>query len=306
MQPISRRTRGTNPRACLLFAFYVATTLAPIYVYAAHSWQNEKPPILVVAHRGDWRDAPENSVQSVRNAIALGVDMVEIDLGMTRDSVVVVMHDATIDRTTNGTGRPSDYTLAELKRFRLKNGLGRVTRNSIPTLEEIMLTTKGKVRVNLDKSFPYYREAYRVLEKTGTLGQALFKTNVDYQTAFLKYGHLLDSLIFMPVIDLDKPAAKEILDTYLDKMRPYAVELNFSSDTSAILKHPEWITKSGTRIWINALWGSLNAGHEDDVAVEDGDTRDSWEWIIGKEATLIQTDRPRELLQFLKSRGLHQ
>jgi glycerophosphoryl diester phosphodiesterase len=60
---------------------------------------NGRDAIRVVAYRGDWRDAPENSVQSVKDAIALGVDMVEIDLSMTRDSVVVVMHDATIDRT---------------------------------------------------------------------------------------------------------------------------------------------------------------------------------------------------------------
>jgi glycerophosphoryl diester phosphodiesterase len=138
-----------------------------------------------------------------------------------------------------------------------------------------MLTAKGKVWVNLDKSFPYYREAYRVLAKTGTLGQALFKTDVDYHAAFLKYGSLLDSLIFMPVINLDKPAARANLEEYLTNMRPYAVELNFSSDTSLILKHPEWITEKGARIWINALWGSLNAGHEDDVAVDEGNTRDS-------------------------------
>ena len=264
-----------------------------------------KSAVWVTAHRGDWRDAPENSVLAIKDAIALGADIVEIDLNMTSDSVVVVMHDETIDRTTDGKGKPSDYTLAQLKQFHLRNGLGRVTRNTIPTLEEIMRTAKGKVWVNLDKSFPYYREAYRVLEKTGTTGQALFKTDVPYGEAFARYGSLLDSLVFMPVINLDKPNAKAILDEYLDKMKPYAVELNISSDTSAILKHPEWITQRGARIWINSLWASLNAGHEDDVAVEDGNTKDSWGWILSEHATIIQTDRIRELLAYLKSKGLH-
>jgi glycerophosphoryl diester phosphodiesterase len=266
----------------------------------------KKSAIWVTAHRGDWRDAPENSVQAVKDAIALGVDMVEIDLNMTRDSVVVVMHDGTIDRTTDGKGKPSDYTLAELKKFHLRNGMGRVTRNTIPTLEEVMLTAKGKVWVNLDKSFPYYREAYRVLEKTGTLGQALFKTDVPYGSAFARYGNLLDSIVFMPVIYPDRPDAKAIMEEYLDKMKPYAVELDFSSDTSAILKHPEWITEKGAKIWINSLWASLNAGHEDDMAVEDGNTKDSWDWILGEQATIIQTDRIRELLYYLKRKGLHQ
>ena len=263
-------------------------------------------PVWVTAHRGDWRDAPENSVQAMKDAIALGVDMVEIDLNMTKDSVVVVMHDPTIDRTTDGKGKPSDYTLAELKRFHLRNGLGRVTNHTIPTLEEIMLTVKGKVWVNLDKSFPYYREAYKVLVKTGTLGQALYKTDVSYATAFARYGHFLDSVTFMPVVDLDKPGGAQNLQAYLGNVKCFAAELNFTTDTSAVLKHPEWITQHGTRVWINALWPSLNAGHDDDKAVEEGNKADSWDWILARRATIIQTDRPKELLIYLRAKGLHQ
>jgi len=265
----------------------------------------KKSPVFVVAHRGDWRDAPENSILAIKGAIALGVDVVEIDLAMTKDSVVVIMHDGTINRTTDGKGKPSDYTLEELKRFHLRNGLGRITRNQIPTLEEVMLVTKGKVRVNLDKSFPYYREAYKVLEKTGTVREALFKTDVRYDVARSRYGHLLDSIVFMPVVNLDSPDAHARLDEYLDNMKIYATELNFSRDTSAVLQHPEWITSKGARVWINSLWASLNAGHEDDVAVEDGNAADSWGWILTHQATLIQTDRIRELLAYLRQKGLH-
>src|SRR6202000_454830 len=142
------------------------------------------------------------------------VDVVEIDLNETSDGVVVVMHDGTIDRTTDGKGKPSDYTLAELKKFHLRNGLGRPTRNTIPTLEEVMLVAKGKVLVNLDKSYPYYNEAYQVLKKTGTLNQAIFKTDEPYQNVRNKYGKLLDSITFMPVVYLDKPDAKQVIETY--------------------------------------------------------------------------------------------
>lgn len=64
--------------------------------------------VLVVAHRGDWRYAPENSLAAIEHSIDVGVDVVEIDLQLTKDSVLVVMHDATLDRTTTGTGRVSD------------------------------------------------------------------------------------------------------------------------------------------------------------------------------------------------------
>ena len=60
----------------------------------------------------------------------------EIDPRLTKDSVIVLMHDATIDRTTDGTGRVSDYTYDELRRFRLRDREGNLTQFRIPTLEE--------------------------------------------------------------------------------------------------------------------------------------------------------------------------
>ena len=66
---------------------------------------HETKKVLVVAHRGDWRNAPENSLQAFQNCIAMGVDMIEIDLKMTKDNQLVIMHDNTIDRTTDGKGK---------------------------------------------------------------------------------------------------------------------------------------------------------------------------------------------------------
>jgi glycerophosphoryl diester phosphodiesterase len=262
--------------------------------------------IMVTAHRGDWRDAPENSLEAYKRAIELGVDVIEIDLNETSDGVVVVMHDGTIDRTTDGKGKPSDYTLAELKKFHLRNGLGRPTRNTIPTLEEVMLVAKGKVLVNLDKSYPYYNEAYQILKKTSTLNQAIFKTDEPYQNVRNKYGKLLDSITFMPVVYLDKPDARQVIDTYQQNIKPVAFEMIFQSDTSAILTNNDFIRAHGSKIWVNSLWASLNGGHEDDLAVEGQNTKDSWDWIIKHGATMIQTDRIRELLSYLRKRSLHQ
>ena len=58
--------------------------------------------VMVVAHRGDWRNAPENSLQAIQYCIDMGVDMVEIDVRKTKDGHIVLMHDGSIDRTTNG------------------------------------------------------------------------------------------------------------------------------------------------------------------------------------------------------------
>lgn len=276
--------------------------VATVSTYAQN---NNKTQVLVAAHRGDWRNHPENSLRAFISAQEMGVDIIELDLSMTKDSVVVIMHDNTIDRTTNGKGKPSDYTLTELKQMRLKNGLGRLTNNTIPTLAEVMQALKGKkVMVNLDKSYPYFKEAYQVLTQTGTLQQAIFKAEVSYQALKATYPAIVDSIIYMPVINLDKPNAKTIITNYLANMKPYAFELIFAKDTSTLISDNQFIVKK-SKIWINSLWASLNAGHEDDLAVEQNNTKDSWEWLINHGATILQTDRPKELLFYLRTKKLH-
>ncbi len=63
---------------------------------------NRSGYVFVVAHRGDWRNAPENSVSAIKKAADMGADMVEIDIQRTKDSVFILMHDGSIDRMTNG------------------------------------------------------------------------------------------------------------------------------------------------------------------------------------------------------------
>ena len=71
--------------------------------------------VWVAAHRADYVFAPENSIQALKNAIYFGADLIETDVRLTKDGHVVMMHDYTVDRMTNGTGRVSDLTLAEIK-----------------------------------------------------------------------------------------------------------------------------------------------------------------------------------------------
>lgn len=289
----------------LLFIFCDINSYAQVtkLINELHHPDNKK--IMVAAHRGDWRNAPENSLQAYKLAIEMGVDVIEVDLNKTSDGVIVIMHDGTIDRTTDGTGKPSDYTLKQLKKFHLKNGLGITTTHTIPTLEEVMKLAKGKVLVNLDKSYPYYNEAYKILKETGTVNQAIFKTDEHYRTVRNKYNKLLDSITFMPVIWLNESVAKQTIIDYQKAIKPIAFELIFDQDTSKILVNNSFIKAHGARIWINAMWASLNGGHTDDMAVEQKDTKDSWDWLIAHGATIIQTDRPKELLKYLRKKSLH-
>ena len=90
----------------------------------------------------------------------------------TKDGQLILMHDATVDRTTDGTGAITNLTLAEIKQLHLKLGVGgtnaAVTDQRVPTLEEVMLLAKDKCMVNLDKAWIIVPECCAVLKKTGT------------------------------------------------------------------------------------------------------------------------------------------
>lgn len=258
--------------------------------------------VLVVAHRGDWRNAPENSLQAFKNCIEMGVDMIEIDLKKTKDGHLVIMHDNTIDRTTDGTGKPSDYTLEEIRKFRLKNGLGRTTFHPIPTLEEVLNLAKGKILINIDKGYDYFKDVYELLVKTGTTSQVVIKSGYDYGKVKAENGDVLDKVIYMPIVSLDQPGAEDFIDGYKD-LRPVAMECCFAEVTPDVLRLLKKVKESGIKIWLNSLWPSLNAGHDDDRAVELEQEDGAWGWLLEQGASLIQTDRPALLLDYLKAEG---
>ena len=119
-------------------------------------YSQDTSSVIVVAHRGDWRYAPENSLEAIRHSIAMGVDVVELDLQLTKDSVLIIMHDGKLDRTTTGKGLVKEWPLDSIRTLKLKNGCGIKTKCKVPTLEEALLEAKGKVLINLDKADRYF------------------------------------------------------------------------------------------------------------------------------------------------------
>jgi glycerophosphoryl diester phosphodiesterase len=114
--------------------------------------------ILVSGHRGGREKGfPENSLEGFQYILQQMPAIFEIDPRLTKDSVIVLMHDATLDRTTTGAGKVADYTWAELQSLRLKDHEGNTTGFKIPTLEDVIIWSKGKTVVNLDrKDVPFH------------------------------------------------------------------------------------------------------------------------------------------------------
>lgn len=110
--------------------------------------------VIISGHRGTWRDSdyPDNSLEGLQYAAELVPDIFfEVDPRLTKDSVIVLMHDATLERTSNGVGKLADYTFSALDSIRLKDDRGNITAFKIPTLEEAIRWSIGKAVLNLDR-----------------------------------------------------------------------------------------------------------------------------------------------------------
>ncbi|MGH7402226.1 MAG: glycerophosphodiester phosphodiesterase [Candidatus Rokuibacteriota bacterium] len=118
------------------------------------------------AHRGGALLWPENSLLAFRNALALGADFVELDVHLTRDGELVVIHDPTLERTTTGTGPVRARALAELGGLRLKDRGGAVVEEGIPTLDQVVgLAAAGKRQILLEIKTDEQRRPYPGIEE---------------------------------------------------------------------------------------------------------------------------------------------
>lgn len=121
---------------------------------------------LISGHRGGATAGyPENCIATFENTLRYAPAFFEVDPRLTKDNVIVLMHDETLDRTTTGKGKLADYTWAELKEIKLKDAAGNVTPYGIPTLEEAVAWAKGKTILNLDrKDVPLLMMAQKLRE----------------------------------------------------------------------------------------------------------------------------------------------
>lgn len=260
--------------------------------------------VMVIAHRGDWHDAPENTLQAIENAISLGVDMIEIDVQKTRDGKLILMHDETVNRMTNGHGEITELSYKEIQSLQVKQAQGgenaMLVDEHIPTLEEVMECVRGRVFVNLDKCWSIREEVYQVLEQTGTVNHGLFKSDAPLEEVV----DFLDSKPIRPeYMHIIQPGNAELLsdpDLLMMKMKPKAIEFIFEDENIPYAVEETFLLFAGKcRIWVNTLWDSLCAGHSDERSLINAN--DGWGWGIARKVNMIQTDQSRQLLDYLRS-----
>ena len=265
--------------------------------------------VVVISHRGDWRNYPENSIPAIESVIRMGVDMMELDVKMTKDSVLVLMHDQTINRMTNGKGLVKDFTYDSLMTFKLRRAHN-VTTDSlrIPTLREALLCCKDRILVNVDHAYPYYKEIVELTEELGVTGQVLMKgkSNIDKVNEDMSKHE--NNLLYMPIIDINTPKGQALFAEYQERgVVPMAYEVCWQYPGEDIDNCAAKILETGSKLWVNTLWPTLcgGSGNDDDAAFDAADPADVYGQYLEMGVSMIQTDRPQLLLDYLRSVGRH-
>ena len=265
--------------------------------------------VVVISHRGDWRNYPENSIPAIESIIRMGVDMMELDVKMTKDSVLVLMHDKTVDRMTTGKGLVSDFTFDSLRTLKMKRAHNVATDSvRVPTLREAFLCCKDRILVNVDHAYPYYKEIVELANELGVTGQVLMKgkSNIDKVNADMApYEH---NLLYMPIIDINKPKGQKLFAEYLERgVVPMAFEVCWQKNGEEMDNCVAEIHKMGSKLWVNTFWPSVcgGFGNDDDAALEVADPAEVYGQYIDMGASMIQTDRPEMLIKYLRSIGRH-
>ncbi|BEV10344.1 glycerophosphodiester phosphodiesterase family protein [Asticcacaulis sp. DW145] len=280
---------------------------------------NPDAGVFVVAHRACHNavpsagldEAPENSRLALEHCVRLGVDMAEVDVRRTKDGQLVILHDATLDRTTNGSGKLADKTLSEVLSLRLRQNFGgeispTLTDERVLTLAEVLAAARGRIMLNLDIKEDIYPQVIAEVEAAGMSDQVLVKKLAKTLGTPLVEDPLYAKTPFMPIVghwrsDPGGDAIEAVARQQLSgPKKPVGIELVFT--TQAEFEAIAAETKAHkVRLWANTLTsvGVISViGHGGDLdALRDGGR--TWKAMITKGVNTIQTDEPGPLIEML-------
>ena len=243
--------------------------------------------ILIAAHRALHTKYPENSLIAFQHSIDSGVDIIETDIRTTKDGKLILLHDGTVDRTTDGKGELRDFTFDELQKLELDKESEDPNNHKVPLAEAALNLAHGKIMIDLDIKDVFVKHLVNLVHKTHTEEQVLF---FDSDFAVLDSVLLLDStLMLMP-----RAHSLEEVRVIIEKYHPPVIHIDPSFFTKEVVNT---IKASGARVWINAL------GFADAKALI-GLVDTGYSPLVEGGANIIQTDYPLTLHEYITEKNL--
>jgi len=245
-----------------------------------------KNKIVVIAHRGDHSLAPENSLLAIQNAIEDGADYVELDIRTTKDGKLILMHDATVDRMTNGHGKISELNFDSIRSLKLFNkNITNADTLQVPTFEEALNICKNKIHIYLDFKSANVQQVYDAVIKASMEKQMVVYINAPNQ--FSDWRKYVPEMPLILSLNAKVKDSAEMIQ-YLNRNPIDILDGDWTEYT------PETV-KSAFSKGV-PVWADMQSAIENDAY-----------WSKGLAVGLlgIQTDHPKELVLFLKKMKLH-
>jgi glycerophosphoryl diester phosphodiesterase len=239
---------------------------------------------IVIAHRGDHISFPENSLEAFNKAIKDNVDYVEMDLRTSKDSVLVIMHDETVDRTTNGKGTVASLRYSELKKLKINpTGESKGKIFLIPSFEETLRACKNKINIYLDFKEANVRQTYNLIQKYKMENQVIVYINKPQQ--FAEWKNVAPTIPLMVSLPDGVRSEKSLMD-FLHQVPADLLDGDYEEYTPEMIKYADSIKIP--------CWPDIQGTHE----------MDNWNKAINMGLKGLQTDHPAQLIKFLEERSL--
>jgi glycerophosphoryl diester phosphodiesterase len=242
-----------------------------------------KNAFVVISHRGNHVAAQENTLAAFQNAIKVGADYVEIDLRTSKDSQLVIMHDGTVNRMTNGIGKVSDLTWAELKQLNvIEKNHPEWPEQSIPLFSEVLKLCKGKINIYLDFKNADVNASYQALKKAGMQHSVIVYINAPHQLVeWKKIAPQIPLMVSLP--DSVQSAAQ--LNSFLEQYKIHLLDGSYKEYTVEMV--------NAAKAKNIPVWPDIQSATEGP---------EQWEKAINLGFTGLQTDHPEAMVNYLKNK----
>jgi glycerophosphoryl diester phosphodiesterase len=239
-----------------------------------------KKNLAVIAHRGNHSDVPENTLEAFQKAIDCGADYVEVDVRTTSDGRFVVMHNATVDKMTNGTGVIKDLRFGDIKKLEIKNYRNDGITYSVPSFEEVLQVCKGRIKIYLDFKDGDVEKAFQLIKKYG-----MEKDVAVYINSEILYHQWRRVAPQLPLIaSIPEEIYINQVDSFLNEKKINIIDNAYSKEMVDFLHQRNML------VWLDV------------EGVDEGP--DIWRKALNLKVDGLQTDHPRRLIKYLKEEGL--
>lgn len=266
----------------LSFVFVFVLSMSSVQM-VAQSLPVSRHRHVVIAHRGDHVSLPENTLLAYKQGIDDGADYVEVDLRTTRDSFLVVMHNETVDRMTNGRGAIRDFDYAAIRGLVIWDAVhNQATR--IPSFEEVLALCRNKINIYLDFKEADPGVTYAMIKKAGMEKHvAVYANSLEQITEWGKVAPAMPVITSIP----DELKDSAAVAAFLDRYPIVGVDGSIGQYSPAIYR---LFAQRHIAVWL-------------DVQQKDEGPA-TWEKALAEKVPGMQSDHPAALVAYLKQKGI--